>query len=225
MVRGKVSPATSTWLALALVVGVTLACKDRPKPAPPAPAVATTAGAQVTHEKPPPAPERGEVQGGRSASGLLQRGIVRNAPSFGAQEVARLDSGTAVAILDRTQGGWLEIRWPYPSGAHRGFIHRDVVQTGGQTSTTRSAPAAAGPLPGGPCTEAQGSTTAPCRCPDGKSSTMVCLPRPLTWSACDCPKRAAKLPQYQPDQKGFCSADSDCRAPYRCGFQGNCMLL
>jgi hypothetical protein len=177
----------------------------------------------VSRAEPAPAPERGEVQAGRSASGLLQRGIVRNAPSFGAQEVARLDSGTAVAILGRADGGWLEVRWPYPSGTRTGFIHRDVVRT--EASTTRTSPVASGPRPGGPCTEAQSSTTASCRCPDGKSSTMVCLPRPLTWSACDCQKSAAKLPQYQPDQKGLCSADSDCRAPYRCGFQGNCMLL
>jgi hypothetical protein len=224
-VRGERSPSISTGVALALVVSVMLACKDRPRPAPPAPAAPTTRGAGVSPAKPPAAPERGEVQAGRTASGLPQRGIVRNAPSFGGQEVARLDSGTAIAILDRARDGWLEIGWPYPSGTRRGFIHRDVVQTREQPSTARSAPAAAGPRPGGPCTEVQGSTTATCRCPDGKSSTMVCLPRPLTWSACDCPKPAPKLPQYQPDQKGLCTADSDCRAPYRCGFQGNCMLL
>jgi hypothetical protein len=194
-----------------------LACREKRKatPIPPSPAPVATEATKTT----PIGLERGEIQAGTDSAGLARRAIVRVSPGFSATEVTRLENGTAIGIVQHMSGGWLHVRWPYPSGTNAGYVHKDVVSLGAGSSASR------GPVAGGPCTSAQESTTSSCRCADGKSSTMVCLGRSLTWSACNCSQRPAAMPTIQPDQKGFCQKDSDCRAPYRCGFQGNCMLL
>lgn len=90
-------------------------------------------------------------------------------------------------------------------------------------------PRAPAPRPGGPCTSAQEAQTRLCRCADGTSGDMVCFGRSLTWSACSCEKVAAPAPaprpKVNPNKRWPCTADSDCNAPYKCGFQGNCMML
>jgi hypothetical protein len=214
------------WAVAPALLLVLLACKQRsaPDPAPAATTAAPPPGAVESVSAPVP---RAVVQAGKGKNGAPRRGIVRAEPRLDAAEITRLDSGTAVGIVEKAHGAWLKIRWPYPSGANVGFIHADVVRVDAAPLAVASppAPAAVSPRPGGPCSAAQESSTALCRCPDGRSARMVCLPRSLTWSACDCAGRAAKLPDVQPDQRGFCSRDADCRAPYRCGFQGTCMIL
>lgn len=59
--------------------------------------------------------------------GGARRGIVRSGPSFKASEITRLDNGTAIAVDQQLAGGWLRVRWPYPSGTSSGYIHQDVV--------------------------------------------------------------------------------------------------
>lgn len=105
--------------------------------------------------------ERGEIQAGKDAAGLVRRAIVRRGPEFGAAEVTRLESGAPIGIVRHLSAGWLEIRWPYPSGSNARFVHKDVVSLGA-SSGTRPTITPLGPRPGGPCTQGQESTTKPC---------------------------------------------------------------
>ncbi|HNS98686.1 MAG TPA: SH3 domain-containing protein [Polyangiaceae bacterium] len=63
-----------------------------------------------------------------SRYGTPQRGIIRDRSSFQGEEVARLDNGTTVRILERKPGGWLKIRWDSDGGAAEGWVHTDVVK-------------------------------------------------------------------------------------------------
>ena len=63
-----------------------------------------------------------------SRHGTAQRGIVRDRSSFQGEEIARLDNGTTVRILERKPGGWLKIRWDSDGGAAEGWVHSDVVK-------------------------------------------------------------------------------------------------
>ncbi|MCA9622107.1 MAG: hypothetical protein KC731_23950 [Myxococcales bacterium] len=84
---------------------------------------------------------------------------------------------------------------------------------------------AAAPRPGGPCTSAEEATSRTCSCGGGRQGKMFCFGRSLTWSACDCPKPAPKPAAVNPNKRWPCASDADCNAPFRCGFQGNCMML
>jgi hypothetical protein len=63
-----------------------------------------------------------------SRHGTPQRGIVRDRASFQGEEVARLDNGTSVRVLERKPGGWMRIRWESGGGVAEGWVHSDVVK-------------------------------------------------------------------------------------------------
>jgi serine/threonine-protein kinase len=76
-----------------------------------------------------PARPRGGV-GVVAGPGGGKRAIVREGPGFAAREVARLEPGSVVTIVDVQRGGWFRIRWPYPEGENEAWIHGDVFQAG-----------------------------------------------------------------------------------------------
>ncbi len=76
----------------------------------------------------------GTVQAGSNPTGGQRRGIVRSAPNFRANELVRLNNGTAITILRREHGGWLFIA--YQGG--QGYLHKDVVSEGGMPSEVQN---------------------------------------------------------------------------------------
>jgi len=86
-----------------------------------------TATARATASSLPALP-RAVVHPPKTAGGAQVRGIVREEPKFGGEEVTRLDPGTEVGIVERLPGGWCKIRWPYPDGTQEGYIHQDVLR-------------------------------------------------------------------------------------------------
>jgi len=87
---------------------------------------------------------------GEAAAANGGRGIVRNEPSFKAEDGTRLDPGTMATIVGAERAGWFEIRGPDPDGkqgcsamgmsSSRAAPNRCRRRPDGRMSTLRAAP-------------------------------------------------------------------------------------